>query len=327
MKILQIYPNILHSVNGIGTYCNALVSLFRNDKDIEMEALTECKVIETKLVNNAFGWSDLWRRVKASDADIIHVNGYTSFVSFQAFLIAALQRKKCVYTAHWHPFCMLSRPSFAQAFFNILLLPFIRHANKVITINNEDTAFFNKLSLPVEQIPHWSRFGDKKPSLTSKKKSNMILFVGRFNADNKGFDYLYSLPEGTYDIHCVGRGEVVPRADMTLHTDIPTEELQRLYSEAALVVIPSKYEAFSYVALEAFFYGTPVVMSDRVRIADYLSDSEGYSVFPYGDKQAFVNAVETTIGSAVDTEKILSIFSPQRIKERYRSLYSSVANN
>lgn len=323
MKILQIYPNILHSVNGIGTYCNALVSLFKDDPDIDMVALKECKVVQMRLVNNAFSWSDLWRRVKDSDADIVHVNGYTSFVSFQAFVVALMQKKKVVYTAHWHPFKMLSRPGLAQSFFTVFLLPMIRRSNRIVTINNEDTAFFQKYSLPVQQIPHWSRFGDKSQNSTAKKP-NMILFVGRFNADNKGFDYLYSLPEGKYDIHCVGRGDVNPRSDMTLHTDIPTEELQKLYSEASLVVIPSKYEAFSYVALEAFFYGTPVVMSDRVRIADYLADCSGYSIFPYGNKNAFVSAVESTIGIHVDTDKILSIFSPIAIVNDYRQLYKSV---
>lgn len=326
MKVLQIYPNILHSVNGIGTYSNALVSMFHDDPEIEVVALKECKLVQTRLLNNAFRWTDLWKRVRDSHADIIHINGYTSFISFQAFVVAFLQHKKVVYTAHWHPFNMLRRPTMAKLSFYLLLRPMIRFAHAIVTINNEDAAFFRQLSSRVQQIPHWSHFGDSQPTLTVQKKANRILFVGRFDADNKGFDHLYALPEGKYDIHCVGRGKIHPRTDMTVHMDVPTRELQRLYAEASLVVIPSRYEAFSYVALEAFYYGTPVVMSDRVRIADYLSGCSGYRIFAYGDKDEFVSAVESTIGIPVNTDKILSIFSPSNIINQYRQLYKSIYN-
>ena len=94
-----------------------------------------------------------------------------------------------------------------------------------------------------------------------------------------------------------------------------------LYKEASLLVVPSRYEAFSYVALEALQSNTPVVMSDRVRIADHLNGIKGYTIFHYQDYKGFEQAVNETIGTSVDVKKISQIFSPDVIKEMYISEY------
>ena len=152
----------------------------------------------------------------------------------------------------------------------------------------------------------------------------MLLFVGR-NEENKGIDHLYKLP-AKYEVHCVTKGPLL-RKDFIIHSDISDNELNMLYKEAALVVIPSRYEAFSYVALEAFAHGTPVVMSDRVQIADYLKDKCGYSIFKYSDYDSFLDAVEKTINTKVDIEAIMSVFTPSIIKNLYRDAYLQATKN
>ena len=155
------------------------------------------------------------------------------------------------------------------------------------------------------------------------KQGNMILFVGR-NDNNKGIFYLYTL-DSKYEIHLVTKGGV-KRKDFIVHNNISSGELSALYERAALVVIPSRYEAFSYVALEAFAHGTPVVMSDRVMIADYLKDCKGYNTFKFGDIKDFLQAVEKTIGQAVDMDKILPQFEKVKIKASYKNVYERVIN-
>ena len=323
IKVLQICPDPIGKVNGIGTYCHALTSLFVGHDRLTVLPPLDCSFKETKLLNNLFDWRQLYTKMKQSDADIVHINGYTSFNVFQSFLIASLLKKKIVYTPHWHPYTTLRRPLFGKISFMVFIRPFLKRVKAIITLNMDDTAYFASMGDKVHRIPHWNRFHVSKELLSIPKQDNMILFIGRFNAGNKGFDYLFHLPEGKYDIHCVGRGTVAKRSDMTLHTGIPTEELMQLYAKASLVVIPSKYEAFSYVALEALSMNTPVLMSDRVRIADYVKDYRGVDIFRYGDYNAFVSHVASHIGTQVDREGILSVFSPDTIREQYAHLYES----
>ena len=318
-KVLYIRKPEKCGTHGIGRYCQSLYEMFVGDNDIHPCEIKDYPVRKSLFFHIYFKLIPLYKAIKA--ADIIHINGYTDMGTVQAFILARMLKKKIVYTAHWHPFPMLSHPWGGRVFFNLFLRPLVsKFSDVTICINDEDTSYFSRFCKNVVKIPHWF-----KPRLRFKKlpkKENMILFVGRINDHVKGIYHLFALPEGKYDIHRVGYGDFPnKRKDMTHHVNISDEELAGLYSQASLLVIPSVYEAFSYVALEAFSYGTPVVMSERVRIADYLKGVKGYSIFRYGDMVDFVAKVENTIGASVDTDTIVSIFDCQRIKKLYKDVY------
>ena len=175
-------------------------------------------------------------------------------------------------------------------------------------------------------IPHWTRF--KNISLCGIiKNPKMILFVGRIDESNKGFEHIYQLEEGKYEIHCVGVGTVRKRSDIIHHTSVSDDELLMLYQQSSLVVIPSRYEAFSYVALEALSCGTTIVVSDRVRIVDHITACKGYKIFEYKNYSDFRNKVASTIGTQVDVNNIVKKFDENIIKQKYKSLFISLAVN
>lgn len=320
IKILQIRRNTSGGYDGTDNYCRQLCRMFADDG--ECQVLPVCDIPQLPSLFNYSYATDVLREY-ISKADIIHINGYTAWGTLKALLLAHKMGKKVVYTAHWHPFECLRRPLPGKLFFNLCLKSVIKKcADVVTTINNEDTDFFKGFFPDVVRIPH-SYLGEiREPE---RKQKDMILFVGRINDQVKGFDHILAIPKNKYDIHCVGVGEVpVQRQDITQHVNISDAELDSLYSKASLVVIPSRYEAFSYVAIEAFMHNTPVVMSDRVRIADYLDGINGYSVFKYGDTEEFVTSIERTIGVQVDSKKIYEIFSVQRVRSMYKQLYISL---
>ena len=320
-KVLYIRKPEICGKHGIGRYCQALYDMFLGHEKIYPCAIKDIPTIKSLFFHIYFKIRPLFKAIK--DVDVVHINGYTDMGTVEAFVVSKILGKKIVYTAHWHPFSRLAHPVGGKIFFCMFIKPLVsRFADKVICINNEDTAYFSKFCKSVVTIPHW--FVPNKSIIDVHKKKNMILFVGRINDHVKGINHLFALPEGKYDIHCVGFGDFsFKRNDMVHHVNISDEELARLYSQASLLVIPSQYEAFSYVALEAFSYGTPVVMSERVRIADYLGNKKGYSIFKYGDMKDFVNKVELTIGEDVDVESIIKVFDYHHIKQMYESVYLS----
>ena len=303
---------------GTDNYCRALQQMFADNHLCQAMPIEDYPIIKSRFFHYYYKPAPLKQAIRK--ADIVHINGYTAFGTIQALRYARKYNKKVIYSPHFHPFQYLRHPKLGKQFFQILK-PFIRRcADKVLTINNEDTQFFRQFHPNVVQIPHWHK--PTKEDNTQPKQPGMILFVGRIDDPVKGIEHLYQIPQGKYQVHCVGKG-TLQRKDFIQHTNISQHQLQQLYQQAALTVIPSKYEAFSYVALESLLANTPVLMSQSVRIADYLKQVRGITIFQYHDYTQFINKIQETIGTQVDTDKVKQIFNPQTIKQIYIDVYNN----
>lgn len=323
-KILLFFDTPQSKSDGISSHCEALLDLFKENDNI---ILVKANNMERK-------YSSFWKRhyyshftellkyLKCDSAKIVHVHGLASFCSMQVIIAAKLAKKKVVFSPHYHPFDAMNHPLRMKLFWMFIMKHIVSQVDAIVTINNEDTTFFEQIHRNVKMMSHWISC-DLTNEVAVKKKQNIILFVGR-NDSNKRIDMLYDLPFSKYEVHCVTDGNVC-RSDFILHSNVSNEELTHLYKEASLLVVPSRYEAFSLVAMEALWNNTPIVASDRVRIIDHLEKCKsGYDVFPYDDKFAFYESIAKTIGNNVDMRFVKEYFSADRIKREYISLYSSM---
>jgi glycosyltransferase involved in cell wall biosynthesis len=169
-------------------------------------------------------------------------------------------------------------------------------------------------------IPHWI---DENINIDIiQKEQGMILFVGRIES-NKGFEYLTLLKNNkNYTIHCVTSTPV--QDNFVIHKNISDLELQNLYQRASLVIVPAKYEAFSYVTLEALLNGTPVLISDRVRILDHLNNVSGVTVFEYGNVDDFMEKINVAMKQKVDIKLLYKIFSKEKAYEEYKKIFTDM---
>lgn len=76
----------------------------------------------------------------------------------------------------------------------------------------------------------------------------------------------------------------------------PQEKLAHYYAAADVVVMPSHYESFGMVVLEAMACGTPVVASHVGGLASTVLPGQTGFLAPVGDVQAFARSVEQLIG-------------------------------
>lgn len=324
IKVLQIRESPLTKCAGIDANCQGLIDLFTGDNEIKMLPTIDYTRHTLPVIHQYFlDRKEICASIEEFKPDVIHIHGAYSFTLYVAVLCAKKYHLPIVFSPHFHPFWSLKRPFMGRVFFQVITKRILKKVDTVFTINSEDSGIFSKYHTNVIRIPHWSKFNipENKPI----KDPRMILFVGRLDESNKGFEHLYHLPEGTYTIHCVGKGNMEMRSDMVKHTNISNEELSQLYQQASLLVVPSRYEAFSYVTLEALANYTPVVVSNRVRIADYLQGEEGVGCFIYQDYKDFVNKVKETIGREVDPVAVLLHFTPNEIKKKYKAAYISAA--
>jgi glycosyltransferase involved in cell wall biosynthesis len=95
---------------------------------------------------------------------------------------------------------------------------------------------------------------------------------------------------------------------------LPHEQLQRLYAQSNVVVVPSVWqEPFGRVALEALMSGTPVVVSSRGGLGEIVEDGEtGFVVEP--QPQAIADAVVRVLQSPQMCAQVQAALSDLRHK-------------
>lgn len=322
IKILIIPQALISYKGGVYESCKDLASLFENDSDIHCSILPDSFVCKRKFLGkNIFKSRLLWKHIKQTKPDIIDIHGFAVFSAIQAIIIAKTLGEKIIYSPHYHPFYTLNNPRIAKLFFILFIKPFLKYCNAIVTINNTDTHFFLKFCKNVLRIPH---FVKNNPLLRTNSYTieNTILFVGR-NEQNKGIEYINKIPH-QYTVHCVTDTPIL-QTNVINHHNLSEDKLGELYQMAQLVVVPSRYEAFSLVAMEAMNHGTPVLMSDRVEFGRLIENLEGYTVFKYGDPDDFVQKIEIAKNKKVNINQLRDKFSKEKIKIDYKNLFIQIA--
>ncbi|MFW6135660.1 MAG: glycosyltransferase [Chloroflexota bacterium] len=186
----------------------------------------------------------------------------------------------------------------------------------------------------------------------------MILFVGRIEP-LKGVDHLLqaiarvvhrrpglhdglSVPIIGGEPHRIDEDEEMVRLQELRKelgiTDVVTflgsknqDTLQYYYSAAEMVVMPSDYESFGMVALEAMACGTPVIVSDVGGLAFLVKDGKtGYRV-PAGDTEALADRIAHLLTDELSRRRIgqravcwAESYAWPNITEQIESVYAEV---
>jgi glycosyltransferase involved in cell wall biosynthesis len=174
-----------------------------------------------------------------------------------------------------------------------------------------------------------------------------ILFVSRF-AVRKGVEMVVELSrrladlEGSVQIRVVGDGSMWSNYTPLLRGLDPRvaeavgyvqpHALPEAFAGASLVVQPSHYEPFALTVGESLAAGTPVVVSDRVGAAEWLS-APSAGIFAAGDADAFEAAVRAMLERMETSEADVraharttaeSSFAPSDVAARVEQVLSNI---
>lgn len=136
-----------------------------------------------------------------------------------------------------------------------------------------------------------------------------LLFVGRFDPQ-KGVDYLLEQLSKCHrdDLHLTVIGDnVIGGTQIEKHNTekvtflgwIDHEKLASYYEKCDAVVMPSRWEAFGLVAVEAMKYGKAVIASDRGALPELVEDGENGYIFPFDSPDALTHLL-----SGLNKEKL-----------------------
>ena len=141
---------------------------------------------------------------------------------------------------------------------------------------------------------------------------HLLVFVGRI-IEQKGLRHLYDAMPRVLKEHprtrilIVGKGklrerhmELVRRKGLEKNVlfpgFIPDEKMPDLYSSADIFVLPSLWEPFGFVLVEAGSCGTPLCGSDVGGIPEIIERGKNGLTFPSGDPKRMAEALESMLG-------------------------------
>ncbi|HTT16349.1 MAG TPA: glycosyltransferase family 4 protein [Thermoplasmata archaeon] len=180
----------------------------------------------------------------------------------------------------------------------------LRHAAAVHTINAAQAATLRRAGVP-DNVAMVHSFTTAEPVPRAARSSGgfELLFVGPLEREQKGIDLLVEVgrqllrARADLRLTIVGAGRDIGLVEGLVREGagrvryrgfVPETELAGIYAEADALLLPSRAESFSLVALEAFTQGVPVVSFDLPGLADVMS------VYPEGRAPAFDPAACTT---------------------------------
>jgi len=144
-----------------------------------------------------------------------------------------------------------------------------------------------------------------------KEYNNVVCFVGKLT-EIKGVDTLLNAAstyeDGNTATLIAGNGELFEElntmannlelSDVYFLGNLPQEELRAIYNVADVSCVPSRFEAFGLVAIEALACGTPVVASTVGGIPDFLKPDVGVLI-PVDDANALASSIQKILNNEI----------------------------
>jgi glycogen(starch) synthase len=160
----------------------------------------------------------------------------------------------------------------------------------------------------------------------------LLVFAGRLEWEKGTFDLIDAMPRLRRRIPGVrlvmaGRGgqeqALRERArakrlgrSVSFAGPVSPPELAALFARAHAVVVPSRYEPFGIVALEAAAAGAPLVVADVGGLREIAQPGAAAAMFPAGDVARLADAVAETL-TQPDLAKARSDVAEQSLAERF----------
>ena len=209
--------------------------------------------------------------------DVVHVHStYAGFV-LRPLLAALPQRPRIVYCAHGWAFDREASPRVNRLVAAIERI-WSRWCDAVVCISHHDTKSALRIGVPAQRLVTVSNgIADVsvEASVVTSSRTRWpehtlrVLFVGRLDRQ-KGVDVLYAAMQRLgAQASALVVGSAVVAADNTLATPanvqvtgwLSRDQIAALYAAAQVLVVPSRWEGFGLVAVEAMRAGRAVIAS------------------------------------------------------------------
>ena len=249
--------------------------------------------------------------------DVFHAHSYGYFPTFAGGFAEFMRGIPLVVTPHSDP----GGATTSKRFFDRVVPPLtIRRASRVIALTSVEAENLVRLGVPSDRIRIIPNGVDLKefaglPPRRPNGDATELLFVGRCYPRQKGLEYLVkALPflrsresirltivgedwGGVAMLQSLARALGVER-QIAFRGALPRDEVIQAYASADIFVLPSLFEPFGIVLLEAMAAGLPVVASEVGGIVDVVADGKTGLLVPPGKPLALAAGLEQLISDS-----------------------------
>lgn len=225
--------------------------------------------------------------VQAFRPDIVHVHSSFAGAVARPVIRFCSPRPKVVYCAHCWAFMMQTSP-WRQRAFEVIERMLAPLADRIINLSADEAEQARRHGIPESRCVVVRNGIAELPPAAAEAEAPFdpalinLLFVGRFD-HQKGFDVLLramaavtDLPLRAYAIGAAVSGVPQPRppANVEILGWMQRSAIDRYYRAADAVIMPSRWEGLSLVALEAMRAGTALIASRRSSMPEVVAEGE-----------------------------------------------------
>lgn len=235
--------------------------------------------------------------------DIIHIHEYRSFLAIIIHYYAQKYRIPYVLQARGSVRPFFQKITFKKVFDYLWGYKILEDAHRVLALTSNEVKEYEMMgvdSTKISIVPNGIdtsictkvEKGRFRKKLDLNKDTKIILYLGRihkikgldllleaFHELIKDFEDLKLIIIGPDDGYLEHLKSLVKLLQLETHVMFPgplyNQEKMEAYKDADLYVLPSYYEVFGNTVLEACACGTPVVVTDRCGISEFV-DEFGY---------------------------------------------------
>lgn len=264
------------------------------------------------------------------NADLYAAHGYGPIMPLLAALVAFVKRRPFVFTLHGYPEVRGFRRIFYY-FYRFFIAPwFLAAAKKTIIVSKASLKKIAKETDERKIIYVPNGIDEKFDCASDFAKKKKISYVGRLDED-KGVDVLIRafarLKRNDLELMIVGKDEGVKSKlqELANHlgikpifTEVPYTKIHEIYCQSKAVVLPSRYEGFSLVWLEAMASGRPMFSTAVGEAPDLFEQvyDEKKDIFLFNDENELVEKLNEFLADERKYEKIVER-AKYIVKEEY----------
>lgn len=279
--------------------------------------------------------------LKEESVDIVHIHSSYAGLLLRPFLYFFYSSAKVIYCPHGWGWDRDSSP-LVKRLVRLAELFLSKFCDAIICISEHEKNSAVEVGIKKEKlILILNGISDKPvPRMETQEASSnklKVLFVGRFD-QQKGVDIfcdsLFHLSEYADGVmvgdNVISKEKIEVPGNVLIKGWLNEDELHEIMLSSDVLVMPSRWEGFGLVSLEAMRSELPVIASNVGGLREIVVDDVTGFLVPVGDYQAIVDVITSTDKKklkdmgATGRQRFLDLFEAKRMHQEIYNLYEKL---